>query len=178
MSKKHNTFPRVVVPVDETTAQPFETQDETFADEVQEGLEIAAEVEVAASIAADAGVTVAEVASPGPPKPSYEVMLALVKSLEEKVAARSTSKPVNHTANSSARYKLSATIPDWDGARQVGSLMRILHATGKTELTEPEIFAAVKAGAEAKVLSTRQDPVHIFQYYRKTLKRNGFCTKI
>jgi hypothetical protein len=172
MPKKHNTFPRVVVPADETSTQPFETQGETFVDEVQEGLEIAA-----ASVAADAGVTVEEVTDPGPPQPTYEAMLALVRSLEARVADRD-GKSVKHAANPSARYKLSATIPDWDGARQVSSLMRILHATGKAELTEPEIFAAVTAGAKEGALSTRQDPTHIFRYYRKILKRNGFCVKI
>ncbi len=97
--------------------------------------------------------------------------LAVVETLQAEIAA--LSKPKKVASGSKARpnvvYTLLNKPPKWSDTPQVAQIEQILFSQPKKKMTEPEIFELIKAGAEAGVLRTRQNPVRIFQYYRANL---------
>lgn len=97
--------------------------------------------------------------------------LAVVEELQGEIAK--LSKPKKVASGSKARpnvvYTLLNQPPQWSDTPQVAQIEKILFGQSKKKLTEPEIFDLIKAGAEAGILRTKQNPVRIFQYYRASL---------
>jgi len=104
-----------------------------------------------------------------------EEQLAVVETLQSEIAA--LSKPKRVASGSKARpnvvYTLMNKPPKWSDTPQVAQIEQILFGQDKREMTEPEIFDLIKAGADAGILRTRQNPVRIFQYYRSDLIKDN-----
>lgn len=97
--------------------------------------------------------------------------LLIVEQLQGEIA--SLSKPKRVASGSKARpnvvYTLLSKPPKWSDTPQVAQIEQILFGQTKTSMTEPEVFDLIKAGADAGILRTKQNPVRIFQYYRANL---------
>ncbi len=127
-----------------------------------------------------------EVQSAGPPKvplaETHEVGHRLAPEVDARISELQAEvdrlkKPRRVASGSKARpnvkYTLLSRPPKWSDTPQVAQLEEILFGQEKRELLEPELFDLIRAGAEAGVLRTRQNPVRIFQYYRSDLIKDN-----
>ena len=121
------------------------------------------------------------------PDSEYDVPSAdassLIACLQAKIAALKESKSKRVASGSKPRPNVTYTLlnkpPAWSSTPQVAQLQQILfapaflaqhaQADGSVKLSEPDLFAAIVAGAESGVLRTKQEPIRIFQYYRSNL---------
>lgn len=164
----------------EGTESPVsEVQHDAANDEQLENL--GAELEAAAESAVHPAVEAdgAEHAAPKVDAAAIEAIksklspdeLRTLETLQAEVAA--LSKPRKVASGSKARpnviYTLLSQPPQWSDTPQVAQIEKILFGQPKKEMTEPEIFDLIKAGAESGILRTKQNPVRIFQYYRSDL---------
>ena len=109
-----------------------------------------------------------------------EEMEKKIRTIVEGKSVKSKRVASGSRPRTNVKYVLLARPPKWDGAPQVDQLLNILFdksvveahkdpETGKIELTEPELFSLIEDGHKAGLLTTRQPPVRIFQYYRHDL---------
>jgi len=115
---------------------------------------------------------------------------SLIACLQAKIAALKESKSKRVASGSKPRPNVTYTLLDkplnWSSTPQVAQLQQILfdpafmakhrNAEGIVKITEPDVFAAITAGAAAGVLRTKQEPVRILQYYRSALL-NANCLR-
>lgn len=119
-----------------------------------------------------------------------EETISLIQRLRAAVA-KSGSKSGRRVASGSkarpnVKYTILAKPPEWSNTPQIAQLQHIIFdpkvaekftvdLNGKkvVQIPEPELFDLIRAGAEAGVLKTTQEPVRIFQYYRSDLVKAG-----
>ena len=114
--------------------------------------------------------------------------MAKIAALQGKLAAKVATKKVasGSRARPNVKYTLLTNPPAWASTPQVAQLQQILFSPeviakftqpdGKVEMTEPEIFSVIEAGAAAGLLKTSQPPVRILQYYKSDLL-NANCLR-
>ena len=115
------------------------------------------------------------------PEALVKQIAALKAKIEELSAARSKRIASGSKPRPNMVYTLLSRPAKWTGAPQVGQLLDIIFdpefvaihkdQNGKVEVAEPDLFAAIEAGAAAGKLRTKQPPVRIFQYYRSDLRK-------
>jgi hypothetical protein len=114
----------------------------------------------------------------------------LIANLQAKIASLKEGKAKRVASGSKPRPNVTYTLLErplnWSSTPQVAQLQQILfdpafmakhrNAEGIVKIAEPDVFAAITAGAAAGVLRTKQEPVRILQYYRSALL-NANCLR-
>ena len=114
----------------------------------------------------------------------------LIANLQAKIAALKESKSKRVASGSKPRPNVTYTLLDkplnWSSTPPVAQLQQLLfspaflaqhvQADGSVKLSEPDLFAAIVAGAASGALRTKQEPIRIFQYYRSNLL-NANCLR-
>ena len=161
--------------------------------------DIAVDGPVIASIRSYNLVEAAETIAAEPPEepPTDPPVLAealtgadLIANLQAKIAALKEDRAKRVASGSKPRPNVTYTLLDkplaWSSTPQVAQLQQILfdekfladhrQSDGAVKIAEPDLFAAISAGAAAGALRTKQEPIRIFQYYRSHLL-NANCLR-